>query len=267
MPEMTGSTWDGLAGQDYIRQRLRPRLRDTNYLHLKDLAEKVQLIASETAGEVFDYGCGGAPYRSFFSHCKRYVGADIQPSPAVDRILREDGTTGEPDCSYDLVLSTQVLEHVERPEAYLCECHRILRPGGQLILTTHGMFEEHGRPYDFHRWTSRGLENLLSRARFQIAESCKLTTELRAFVQLNNQMILHFRCPERPLLHIFLAIIRKLYGTAGVPCLNWFAEQFPHQAVVPGSDAASLYVCVYIRAEKTLKSAAQQSTTGSACRK
>ena len=244
------SPGDGLSSQDYVRQRLQPRLRDLNYLHLKDLAELLRQTASKTGGEVFDYGCGGAPYRSLFTHCKRYVSADIQPGPAVDKVLQADGTTGEADASYDLVLSTQVLEHIERPDAYLGECHRILRPGGQLILTTHGMFEEHGCPYDFHRWTSRGLEKLLLGARFQVLESCKLTTEMRAYVQLQNQMILHFRCPEKPLRHLFLALIRRVYCALGVPCLNWFAERFPQQAIVPASNASSLYVCVYVRAVK-----------------
>ena len=244
------SKLETLSKKDYVLQRLQPRLRDVYYLHLKDLAELVRDLASKSGGEVFDYGCGGAPYRSFFTHCKRYVGADIQAGPAVDQVLLADGTTGEPEASYDLVLSTQVLEHIENPEAYLGECYRILRPGGRLILTTHGMFEEHGCPYDFHRWTSRGLEEQLLKAGFLVVESQKLTTELRAYVQLNNQMIHHLKCPERPLLHIFLSIIRKVYCAVGVPCLNWFADLFPHQAIIPANQASSLYICVCVQGTK-----------------
>jgi SAM-dependent methyltransferase len=239
-----------LSGRDYLRQRMQPSLRDLNYLHLTDLGQLLRQVGSQSKGEVFDYGCGGAPYRSLFEHCKRYMAADIQPGPSVDRVLQADGTTGEEDASYDVVLSTQVLEHIKEPEAYLRECHRILRPGGQLILTTHGMFEEHGCPYDFHRWTSRGLEELVLKSGLKVVDSKKLTTEMRAFAQLKHQMILHFRCPEKPLLHVLLAITRKVYCAVGVPCLNWFAERFPHQAIVPASDAASLYVCVYVRAVK-----------------
>ena len=239
-----------LADQDYVRQRVQPRFHDLNYLHLKDLAALLGRIASRTRGEIFDYGCGGAPYRHLFTHCKRYVAADIQPGPTVDRLLQADGTTGEAEGSYDAVLSTQVLEHVADPLEYLNECHRILRPGGELFLTTHGMFEEHGCPYDFHRWTSRGLEELVLKSGLGVVESCKLTTELRAFVQLMNQMMLHFRSPERPMLHFVLAGLRKAYCALGVPCLNRFAELFANQAAVPANNAASLYVCVYVRAIK-----------------
>ena len=81
-------------------------------------------------------------------------------------------------------------------------------------------------------------------------QTCALpiSTELRGYVQLLNQMALHWRCPDRPLLHYPLAVLRKTHGFVGVPLLNWFADRFPRQAVVPGSDSASLYVCVAVRA-------------------
>lgn len=242
------SPLEALAGEAYLRERLAPRRRDMNYPHLKDLAAFLRAAAPQVRGELFDFGCGGAPYRPLFAHCSRYVAADLAAGPAVDRVLKPDGTTGEPDASYDAVLSTQVLEHIQDPAAYVRECHRILRPGGQLLLTTHGMFEEHGCPYDFQRWTSRGLEELMVKCGFRVAASHKLTTELRAFAQLTNQMMTHFRCPDQPARHVLLAVIRKVHGRLGVPCLNWLADQFPHQASVPGSHPASLYVCVALRA-------------------
>ena len=165
-------------------------------------------------------------------------------------MLKSDGTTGQPDGSFDAVLSTQVLEHIQDPDAYLRETRRILRPGGELLLTTHGMFEEHGCPQDFLRWTSRGLEELVGRNGFRVSSSHKLSTELRGCVQLANHLVLHWRCPDRPLLHYPLAGLRRAHGFVGVPLLNWFADRFPRQAVVPGSDAAGVYVCVAVRAVK-----------------
>src|SRR5215469_1210287 len=120
----------------YIRERLQPRLRDIDYLHLKDLLGLIAVVASKAEGDVFDYGCGCAPYRRFFSRCKSYIGADIASSQTVDRVLKDDGMTEELDESYDVVLSTQVLEHIKEPELYLRECHRLLRPRGELVLTT-----------------------------------------------------------------------------------------------------------------------------------
>lgn len=239
-----------ISADRYLRERVAPGRWDLNYPHLKDLGDALVKRAPSIQGEVFDYGCGGAPYRRLFAHCKRYIAADVEANPAVDRLLKADGTTSEANASYDAVLSTQVLEHVLDAEAYVRECHRILRPGGQLILTTHGMFEEHGCPHDFHRWTSRGLEELVASQGFQIVESLKLTTEMRAAVQLAHHVILHFRSRERPIWHLFMAATRKIYLATALPILNWLADRFPEQAAAPGDHQASLYVCVWVRAVK-----------------
>jgi SAM-dependent methyltransferase len=42
-----------------------------------------------------------------------------------------------PDASFDLVLSDNVIDHAEQPEAILREVARVLRPGGTLYLTVH----------------------------------------------------------------------------------------------------------------------------------
>ncbi len=41
-----------------------------------------------------------------------------------------------PDSSFDLVMLTEVLEHLENHRAAICELGRVLRPGGRIVLTT-----------------------------------------------------------------------------------------------------------------------------------
>jgi SAM-dependent methyltransferase len=62
------------------------------------------------------------------------------------------------------VLSTQVLEHVLDPDVYLRECYRVLRPGGRLLLSTHGFMFYHPDPDDYWRWTCAGLRLSVERA-------------------------------------------------------------------------------------------------------
>lgn len=53
-----------------------------------------------------------------------------------DGIRNEDVTRlTYPDASFDLVLSSDTLEHVPDPDAAFRECRRVLRPGGRLLLT------------------------------------------------------------------------------------------------------------------------------------
>lgn len=239
-----------LAQAGYLRARQQPRWRDEDYLQLKDLRDALTAWAAEVDGEVFDYGCGGAPYAPLFARCARYVKADLTPGPAVDRLLTAEGLTEEASASYDWVISTQVLEHVADPARYLAECHRLLRPGGRLLVTTHGLIQEHGCPHDYQRWTSRGLGELVVRCGFELVAGGKLTTGIRAAVQLTHHAVPHLRAAGRPLVHYPLAVLRHGYRWLLVPALNWFADRFPRQARVADADPASLYIGVFALARK-----------------
>lgn len=41
-----------------------------------------------------------------------------------------------PGEAFDVVISSETIEHLERPRQFVRECYRILRPGGLFILTT-----------------------------------------------------------------------------------------------------------------------------------
>jgi SAM-dependent methyltransferase len=119
-------------------------------------------------GRILDYGCAVSPYRELFGEETTYLGADLPGNDVADVELAPDGSVPVPDGSIDLVLSTQVLEHVEDPGLYLREAHRVLRPGGRLLLTTHGMMYYHPDPDDYWRWTSAGLARILEAAGFRV---------------------------------------------------------------------------------------------------
>lgn len=112
---------------------------------------------------VLDYGCAGSPYRRLLPPGSTYVRADLPGNPLADVELTADGTVPLADASFDLVLSTQVLEHVVDPDVYLAECARLLRPGGALVLSTHGIMYYHRDPEDYWRWTMVGLARVVER--------------------------------------------------------------------------------------------------------
>ncbi|MGH2922900.1 MAG: hypothetical protein ACRDKH_02585, partial [Solirubrobacterales bacterium] len=51
---------------------------------------------------------------------------------------------------------------------YLSECARVLRPGGRMLLSTHGIMLYHPDPVDYWRWTGDGLERIVERAGFEV---------------------------------------------------------------------------------------------------
>jgi len=59
--------------------------------------------------------------------------------------------------TYELVLSIQVLEHLQNPEKAISEMSRVLKTGGKLFLSTNFLYPRHGSPHDYFRFTYEGL--------------------------------------------------------------------------------------------------------------
>ena len=97
-----------------------------------------------------------------------YVGADIDGTPDIS--ITPDGMLAAPDAEYDLLLSFQVLEHVRDLDRYFTEARRVLRPGGQMLLSTHGTWLYHPHPEDHRRWTREGLLAELAAHGFDVTE-------------------------------------------------------------------------------------------------
>ncbi len=62
---------------------------------------------------------------------KTYPNARFEVLPADDQILRHLAV--EP---FDIVVSTEVIEHLYSPRLYLAGCYQALRPGGRFICST-----------------------------------------------------------------------------------------------------------------------------------
>src|SRR5438552_8530308 len=131
--------------------RLFPSRFSDRFWHLTLLRRTIQSMAgrylSQREGLVLiDYGCGTMPYRPLLEkYVSYYIGADL-PERTADAFIQANGKTDLPDSFADVVVSTQVLEHVEDPGIYLNECYRILKAGGLLLLSTHGYWMYHPDP-------------------------------------------------------------------------------------------------------------------------
>ena len=140
-------------------RRLKPRMIDSDWLVMRGMAREIRALAAQLGkpgAVVLDYGCGNMPYRPLFEAAGcRYVGADFDGAP--DIAIAPDGRIDAADASADVVVSFQVLEHVRDLGRYFAEARRVLKPGGQLVLSTHGTWLYHPHPEDHRRWTRQGL--------------------------------------------------------------------------------------------------------------
>jgi len=107
---------------------------------------------------------------------------DMQEGEGVDAI-EDIHKLSFADASFQSILCSEVLEHVQYPAAGLSECHRVLREGGWLVLTTLFSFPVHGYPNDYWRFTPEGMRCLLADAGFR---NITVTTAGEYDIILNN---------------------------------------------------------------------------------
>jgi SAM-dependent methyltransferase len=149
--------------------RLHPPMWDHQWYPLTRLRSLVEEFIADhgRGGHAIDLGSGDAPYRSLFERARwRYTACDIDGDPDV--LIQPGRPVPLPDGTAGIVVSFQVLEHVGDLDAYLGECRRLLRPGGVMLLTTHGNWPFHPHPTDYRRWTPMGLRLELEERGFVI---------------------------------------------------------------------------------------------------
>lgn len=181
--------------------RLNPTVFHTRYVHLKKLRDRTLKAIEEITAEkkdllLVDFGCGDMPYRSVIEPMVgQYVGVDLEMNSKADHHIDFDSKTTLPDNYCDIILSNQVLEHVDSPHSYLSEALRLLKPGGSAIFTTHGYWFYHPTPNDYWRWTSAGLRKVIEAEGFEIESFTGVLGLTAAGVQLFQDGIL-FKLPK-----------------------------------------------------------------------
>ena len=127
------------------------------------LHQKLSDAMRETIhGQVLEAGAGGSPFgRHFRELADQWITLDIQDRYGDIDLLSDvqDMPEVESD-SFDVVICTQVLEHLPAPGDALQEIRRVLKNDGILILSAPHLSMIHEAPHDYFRFTRFGLERL-----------------------------------------------------------------------------------------------------------
>lgn len=130
------------------------------------------MIKKYGTGRILDIGCGNKPYAGLFEGLTfEYIGCDIVQSSLrkVDIICEANNIPLDGE-SFDVVLSTQTIEHVADCQGLVNEAHRLLKDGGYFILSGPFYWHLHEEPHDYYRFTKYGFEYLLKKAGFEVIE-------------------------------------------------------------------------------------------------
>lgn len=119
--------------------------------------------------DVGSYDLNGSFQNLFSNEECEYIGLDIEAGPNVDCVLDHpyDWSMLQTD-SFDVVISGNVLEHVEFPWITFSEMARVLKPGGLLCVVVPNGFREHRYPVDCWRFFTDGVIALARMAHLEV---------------------------------------------------------------------------------------------------
>jgi len=137
--------YDAFAAEHDINEyytRANPVIRYIENSRLRIIARMVQAGPDD---RILEVGCGGGHVLRLFPH-SCLTGVDVSDCMLnkarenlrgyrVRWLKGELHTLGIPDCSFDRIICTEVLEHVVDPHTILCEMKRLLAPNGRIVVT------------------------------------------------------------------------------------------------------------------------------------
>ncbi len=142
-------------------------------------------------GTLLDIGCGNGHLRKTLRPSIHYVGLDYPTTMALGYegtpdILADASSLPISDAAVDTVVMLDVLEHLAEPDRAVAEAARVLRTGGQCILSVPFLYPLHDEPHDYRRWTRHGLDQLLEKHGFRIREITETTSPVETAALLMN---------------------------------------------------------------------------------
>jgi len=145
-------------------------MHKSSYDNMKKFIDKYL----DKPGRVADIGSMdiNGSYRPLFDeNLWYYAGIDIVEGLNVDIVVRNPYKWKEiKDNSFDVVISGQTLEHVEKDVDVIEEIRRILRPKGLCCIIVPSAGGKHMQ-HDYRRYTNEGLSNTMRESGFVIIES------------------------------------------------------------------------------------------------
>lgn len=150
--------------------------------YVREMAAKFDLFRADVL-EIGSRNYNGSA-RSLFGGS--YIGVDEEMGAGVDE-CRSGNSLGYLSDTFDVVVSTEALEHDRYPWLTAGEVWRVLKPGGMAILTargydSRGCYPVHPSPGDFWRFSVDGMVAMVEDAGLAVVDARPDPTEIGVFV-------------------------------------------------------------------------------------
>jgi len=139
-----------------------PIFQPDRFLIKKQLEE----IGHYITGRILDVGAGKFNrYKNYFKSSE-YITLDYNSENKPDIVARADKIP-LPENNVDSVVCTGVMGDLPDLRGVISEFHRVLKPGGKVLITEYFITPMHDEPIDFWRFTPYGLEELFLKNGFK----------------------------------------------------------------------------------------------------
>lgn len=168
---------------EYTGERVIPDLMKLESGILLEHLARYQFSSYYLEGRVLDIACGSG-YGSHMlakvgkKRIEQLVAVDCDPNTVAYALKRYHHPLVEYRCedaedpqlpqklgTFDMIISFETIEHVEKEEQFLSNLYQMLRPGGTLVLSTpfgKGRGEPCGSPFHYHQLTIDQFKGLFS---------------------------------------------------------------------------------------------------------
>lgn len=153
---------------DFVLKLIRPQIE-----------ERLQRYLSQPNQKVLDIGCGRAPFRALIkAQGAAYFGFDVQQNEdgTVDFLGTLDGELPATlkGKQFEILLCTEVLEHVADWDRAFHNLAALCSPGGEILITCPNFYPLHEEPHDYWRPTSHAFRYYAARAGLEVKEYLSL---------------------------------------------------------------------------------------------
>lgn len=158
-------------GANYHWQQVKNNLFSFNAYVFARYQQVLKHIPRDSSLKILDIGCGEGVLLNliFKKTAASVIGVDPETQPASkDQPIKIIKATAYKlpfkNNSFDIVISTEVIEHLKIPTKMLSEIKRVLKPKGKAIITTPiKLFEKPEDPLHVQEFTTSQLQKLLKK--------------------------------------------------------------------------------------------------------
>jgi len=178
------------------------------------------MVNGKSVIEVGSYNVNGS-LRSFIESLepKEYLGVDIELGPGVDQICKaEDLVERFGKNRFDVVISTEMVEHVKRWQEVIYNLKEITKPGGLMLVTTRSEgFPLHGYPFDYWRYEISDMKAIFSDFEMQVLEKDSDDPGVLLFAKKPHS----FKEKNLKSHRLFSILVGKRVATSSLDALLW----------------------------------------------